>query len=856
MLPTTGGERNHPCYYKTGYGVNSKLHWTRTSKLMHGNSKWILMLFSVLAIYFLLDYFPIASNSYFCINSEETELVIEYHHNKFTKSDVNTTPVLITSDPGSPFIIEDYYIQTSGTYGHGIDIRNTISRCIIRNCIVEAIPGTSAIFLSNVKNCELRNVTVVSNGQIGIEFSKVHNATVTNCNMTENWHGMEITNISWNVTIANNTIRKNSQLGVYIDSSSRNITLYYNTFDQNGINARDELGDKSNNYTKNYWSDYDGPDDVDPFKIGDVPYEIAGNLDKDPLPLMLPADRPPIYWVTQPNPPPLELGSGLNYQLDVAIYGGLESWWTNDTSFEVDETGVLIEKRWLTVGDYGIEITVRNLYFDTTSATFTLTVEDTTKPEWIESPVNQFVEMGDGFQYDLNASDFSLPLLYSLVNSPNFAIDGASGVITNNTLLTPDTTYTINATVRDNEGLITFSLFNVTVRDSTPPVWGITPTDRAEEYGNSFLYTLSASDPSGLDTWAVNDTRFEIDAFGIITNATVLPVNDYPLLVSVNDTRGNTLNTTIVVTIEDTTRPIWVEVPTDQVLEAGHKMDLQLQAWDESGIAYWTISDTENFAITTLGRVFSIGELVQITYSLTVRAYDPYGNSLFGQFAVYVQDTQAPVWHVPLSDQTGELGFPLHIALSAYDPSGITGWTIEETSLFSIGTDGVITNVTILSIGEYPVHVSVNDPIGHILTGSFIIEIVDTTAPVITRYPTQINVTAPDTVSYLLQAIDLSGIDRWSVNDTVNFVVDQDGRLLSTGILPAGRYTIIVTAYDIYDNHHSVTITVNAFALDAGVFVIAGGVTGSVFILAILVILIFDPKRGRFSPWTEGGAKK
>jgi hypothetical protein len=67
-------------------------------------------------------------------------------------------------------------------------------------------------------------------------------------------------------------------------------------------------------------------------------------------------------------------------------------------------------------------------------------------------------------------------------------------------------------------------------------------------------------------------------------------------------------------------------------------------------------------------------------------------------------------------------------------------------------------------------------------------------------------------LSYQLLASDPSGIDHYTVNDTVHFTISTggggSGMLTSIGTLTPGRYGLTVTAYDPYANHISATITI------------------------------------------------
>ncbi|MFW9964411.1 MAG: hypothetical protein ACFFCX_12645, partial [Candidatus Sifarchaeia archaeon] len=89
--------------------------------------------------------------------------------------------------------------------------------------------------------------------------------------------------------------------------------------------------------------------------------------------------------------------------------------------------------------------------------------------------------------------------------------------------------------------------FLMKVADS--PVWLVEPVDQDIEYGVAFYYDLDAT-ATYIDKWWVDDElQFSIDSEGIITNDVVLPVGDHNLQISVNDTLGNILTKSIIVSV-------------------------------------------------------------------------------------------------------------------------------------------------------------------------------------------------------------------------------------------------------------------------------------------------------------------
>ncbi|MFX1475880.1 MAG: cadherin repeat domain-containing protein, partial [Promethearchaeota archaeon] len=271
-------------------------------------------------------------------------------------------------------------------------------------------------------------------------------------------------------------------------------------------------------------------------------------------------------------------------------------------------------------------------------------VQDTTPPDWITKPVNQVLEYGTALNYQIPVMDLSGVDHWTLNDTSHFSLSttyyqgwGSTAQITSTGTLSLGN-YGLNLTVYDNYDNGRFVTFTVIVQDTTPPTWITAPTNQVIELGSAFSYDLDATDTVGLQQWSINDTtRFAIDADGVITSLDPLPVATYGLRVQITDTSNNPLIGTFSVKVQDTTPPAWVILPSDQSLAYGQALEYQVEAYDLSGIAQWTISDTAHFAIDATGLITSVGLLQVDSYDLNVTATDPYGNAISRLFTVTVE---------------------------------------------------------------------------------------------------------------------------------------------------------------------------------------------------------------------------
>ncbi|MFW9849044.1 MAG: hypothetical protein ACFFF4_07885, partial [Candidatus Thorarchaeota archaeon] len=82
-----------------------------------------------------------------------------------------------------------------------------------------------------------------------------------------------------------------------------------------------------------------------------------------------------------------------------------------------------------------------------------------------------------------------------------------------------------------------------------PPIWSVEPVNQELEYGVDFYYDLDAI-ATYIDEWWIDDEdQFSINSNGVITNDVVLAVGDHNLQISVNDTLGNVLTKSIVISV-------------------------------------------------------------------------------------------------------------------------------------------------------------------------------------------------------------------------------------------------------------------------------------------------------------------
>ncbi|KKN41841.1 hypothetical protein LCGC14_0719320, partial [marine sediment metagenome] len=414
---------------------------------------------------------------------------------------------------------------------------------------------------------------------------------------------------------------------------------------------------------------------------------------------------------------------------------------------------------------------------------------------WDQIPTDQDIESTDAFQYDLNAS-FSTGIKEWWINdTTNFTI-ASNGNITNITSLNIGN-YWLEARAYDNYNYYCSAKFKITVHNLTAPTWDEIPDNQTMEFGSSFYFKLNASDLSGISAWWLNDTtNFTIASNGMITNVSQVPVGVYWLQVSVNDTQNQINSTIFKITVQDTKAPTWDEIPDNQTMEFGSSFYYKLNASDPSGISAWWLNDTTNFTIASNGVITNASQVPVGVYWLQVSVNDTQNQINFTIFKITVQDTKAPTWDEIPDNQTMEFGSSFYYKLNASDPSGISAWWLNDTTNFTIASNGVITNVSQVPVGVYWLQVSVNDTQNQINSTIFKITVQDTKAPTWDEIPDNQTMEFGSSFYYKLNASDLSGISAWWLNDTTNFTIASNGMITNVSQVPVGVYWLQVSVND------------------------------------------------------------
>ena len=383
------------------------------------------------------------------------------------------------------------------------------------------------------------------------------------------------------------------------------------------------------------------------------------------------------------------------------------------------------------LGDTLVTCSVTDGAGNTGSASFTITVEDTTAPV-VTVPADFTVEATGPDGAVVNYG----PVSYSdAVDGQDIPLDPEDPAIcsppSGSTFPLGDTLVTCSVT--DGAGNTGSASFTITVEDTTAPVVTV-PAD----------FTVEATGPDGAVvnygpvsySDAVDGQDIPLDpedpAICSPPSGSTFPLGDTLVTCSVTDGAGNTGSASFTITVEDTTAPV-VTVPADFTVEAtgpdGAVVNYGPVSYSDAVDGQDIPLDPEDPAICSppSGSTFPLGDTL-VTCSVT----DGAGNTGSASFTITVEDTTAPVVTVPADftvEATGPDGAVVNYGPVSYSDA-VDGQDIpldpEDPAICSPPSGSTF------PLGDTLVTCSVTDGAGNTGSASFTITVEDTTAPVVT----------------------------------------------------------------------------------------------------------------------------
>ena len=470
------------------------------------------------------------------------------------------------------------------------------------------------------------------------------------------------------------------------------------------------------------------------------------------------------------------------------------------------------------VGSYTVTVTTMDESGNATETTFTIDVEDTTKPT-VESVADQTQEVNTEITpITIESEDNSDQ---AVTNKVDGLPDGVTFDEATNTISgTPSEvgSYTVTVTTTDESGNATETTFTIDVEDTTKPTVK-SVSDQTQEVNTEITpIKIEATDNSGQTVTNKVDGLPDGITFDEATNTisgTPSEVGSYDITVTTTDESGNATETTFTINVEDTTKPT-VEDIADQTQEVNTEIEpIKIEATDNGGQAVTNKVDglpdgvTFDEATNTIsGTPSEVG-----SYTVTVTTTDESSNATETTFTIDVEDTTKPTVE-DIADQTQEVNTEITpIKIEATDNSGqaVTnkveglpaGMTFDEATNTISGTPS--------EVGSYDITVTTTDENGNSETTTFTIDVEDTTKPTVEDITDQTQEINTEINPIKIETTDNSGQTVTNkvegLPDGVTF--DEATNTISGTPSEVGSYTVTVTTTDENGNATETTFTID-----------------------------------------------
>ncbi len=190
----------------------------------------------------------------------------------------------------------------------------------------------------------------------------------------------------------------------------------------------------------------------------------------------------------------------------------------------------------------------------------------------------------------------------------------------------------------------------------------------------------------------------------------------------------------------------WVETPWDQTSELGDVFSIQLKASSAVGVRDWWINDQTNFTVSPSGIITNVIPLTVDDYELTVRSSDYIRNTIQATIVISVVDSTPPTWTTTPTNQEINETDAFAYQLQATDLSPLT-WSVNDTVHFAVSSEGLLTNTSVLSPGEYGLNVTVSDESGNAASAAFTLTVLELTTTTTTTTSTTTSTTITSTTT-------------------------------------------------------------------------------------------------------------
>lgn len=264
---------------------------------------------------------------------------------------------------------------------------------------------------------------------------------------------------------------------------------------------------------------------------------------------------------------------------------------------------------------------------------------------------------------------------------------------------------------------------------------------------------------------------------------------------------------------DDTIAPVWNNLPENKTLEYHlDSLHENYNATDNKNLIHRYATNDTNFNMSTSGELTNFTALEIGTYKINISVNDTMNNLNHTLLIVTVTDTLKPSFTGIPGTEWIEYNFEnLAIKFNITDKANLTLGT--NYTYITGNSSGYILNLSLLTVGNYKINVSVNDTSNNTNSTLYNLYINDTLPPTLTIAANLS--TGSDIENHeIINASDPSGLNTtpYHINDTTNFNISVEGRIWNIVSLSTGTYKINVSAVDVYNNTNSTVYYISYIA--------------------------------------------
>jgi parallel beta-helix repeat protein len=279
-----------------------------------------------------------------------------------------------------------------------------------------------------------------------------------------------------------------------------------------------------------------------------------------------------------------------------------------------------------------------------------------------------------------------------------------------------------------------------------------------------------------------------------------LPIGIYNITISLNNSLGEIIIDTVILTVDiDTIKPIVSDEADQFFLEYSTNQTIHWTFFDNNPSTYQLLVNNSLLKNETWPANNSLTVLLDGLgpgwYNYTLLLYDIRGNSQYDTVLVFVIDNTAPTISnfPPGLNVTIEYGQPFNLSWQAYDYSPFNYTIYVDHSVFVteiwINNSIVDFSPSNLDVGEHNITIIFRDLFGQTASHQLLVIVEDTKPPVLS---------SPDDISFTVNNLGPFEIN-WSISDDFNgtYNILRNGVNIQSGSWNASEYiTIEVTFLD------------------------------------------------------------